>query len=132
MEIRTSFTLPIQCLFCLLLFPLSLAVSIYAASDDIAMPDTMQIVKEGDVGVVVPRGGRIRKESSFMVKEDPEDYASRKFSESETRFQMIEKEIALLKDEVASIKTAAEAVRADSETPAATDQPAEIQITESL
>lgn len=96
------------------------------------MPDTMQIVKEGDVGVVVPRGGRIRKESSFMVKEDPEDYASRKFSESETRFQMIEKEIALLKDEVASIKTAAEAVRADSETPAATDQPAEIQITESL
>lgn len=111
-----------------LLLTLSIAIDGHAASQDLSMPDTMQIVREGDVGVMVPKGGKVRKESSFMVKEDPEDYASRRFSESDGRFERIEKEIAAMKEEIESLKTAVATAGAESESPAASAEPAEIQV----
>lgn len=61
---------------------------------DVNISDDMDVVKEGDVNVMVPKGGQLRKESSFLVKEDADEYASRKFSSVEARFSQLEKEVA--------------------------------------
>ena len=83
------------------------------ANEDVSIPDNMEIIREGDVGVLVPKGGRMRKESSFLVKEDPEDYASRKFMATEERLDKITKEIVTIKDDMKSMREMIDGMKSD-------------------
>lgn len=77
---------------------------------DVNVPDSMDVVKEADVNVMVPKGGRLRKESSFLIKEDADEYASRKFIDLEARFSQIEKEVESQKKDIKSLKETVEKV----------------------
>lgn len=71
---------------------------------DVNISDSMDVVKEGDVNVMVPKGGQLRKESSFLVKEDADEYASRKFINLEARFSQLEKEVASQKKKIETLQ----------------------------
>lgn len=71
---------------------------------DVNVPDSMDVVKEADVNVMVPKGGKLRKESSFLIKEDADEYASRKFINVEERFSQLEKEVASQKKEIKTLQ----------------------------
>jgi len=71
----------------------------------VSIPPGMEIIKEGDVGVVVPKGGRLRKQGSVMLIETADEYASRKFEDADYRFTKIEKEIAVQKKELKDLKS---------------------------
>jgi hypothetical protein len=71
---------------------------------DVNIPNSMDVVKEGDVNVMVPKGGQLRKESSFLVKEDADEYASRKFINLEARFSQLEKEVASQKKKIETLQ----------------------------
>ena len=82
---------------------------------DVVMPDSMEIVKEGDVNVMVPKGGQVRKESSFLIKEDADEYASRRFSEMEIYLREIKNEIEAQKKELNNLKEAVENIKQEKD-----------------
>ena len=53
----------------------------------------MEVIKEGSVNVVVPKGGRLRKQDSVMLIETADEYAARKFKDTDDRFKKLEKEL---------------------------------------
>ncbi|MDP3790743.1 MAG: hypothetical protein Q8R38_01715 [Candidatus Omnitrophota bacterium] len=65
----------------------------YNKIGDVSVPDSMEVIKEGDVNVLVPKGGQLKQESSFLVKEVPDEYASRKFIAMEGYFNEIRMEL---------------------------------------
>ena len=69
-------------------------------SGDVIIPLGMEVIKEGDVNVVVPKGGRLRKQDNVMLIETADEYASRKFADTDDRFKKIEKELERLKSVV--------------------------------
>ncbi len=71
---------------------------------DVNVPGSMDVVKEADVNVMVPKGGQLRRESSFLVKEDADEYASRKFIDLEARFSRLEKEVMSQKSEIKTLQ----------------------------
>lgn len=73
-------------------------------SGDICVPDNMDVVKEADVNVLVPRGGQINKQSSFLVAETPDEYSSRKFVEMEYYLNNIRKEIEVMRRELMELR----------------------------
>lgn len=76
----------------------------YKKIEDVNVPDSMEVIKEGDVNVMVPKGGQLNKESSFLVKEVPDEYASRKFIEMEAYFNDIKKELEEQRKELKDLK----------------------------
>ena len=52
-----------------------------------AVPEGMEIVKSGDVSVLVPKGTKVRYEGSLLVTESIGEYTGRKFSEVEERLK---------------------------------------------
>jgi len=78
----------------------------YKKVGDVNVSDSMDVVKEGDVNVMVPKGGQLRKESSFLIKEDADEYASRKFISLEARFSQLEKEVASQKKKIETLQEA--------------------------
>ncbi len=75
-------------------------------SGDVVIPPGMEVIKEGDVNVVVPLGGRLRKQDSVMLIETADEYASRKFADTDDRFKKIEKELKAQKKEFEDLKSA--------------------------
>lgn len=71
---------------------------------DVIIPPGMETIKEGDVNVVVPKGGQLRKQGSVLLIETADEYASRKFSDTEERFKKIEKELETQKKELEDLK----------------------------
>lgn len=83
--------------------------SVYGAEDDrdsgdVIIPPGMETIKEGDVNVVVPKGGQLRKQGSVMLIETADEYASRKFLDTEEHFKRIEKELETQKKELEDLK----------------------------
>ena len=102
--------IPQKLLFVALLYS-AFAYSICAAqdykknsNDDISMPPEMEITKEGDVNVMVPKGVRLNKQSTVMLIEDTDVYAARKFSENENRMRDIEKELYAQRNELKNLR----------------------------
>ena len=73
---------------------------------DIIVPPGMETIKEGDVNLVVYKGGRMRKQGDVLMTETTDEYASRKFSDTDNRFKKIEKELETQKKELEDLKSA--------------------------
>ncbi|MDO8535935.1 MAG: hypothetical protein Q7S30_02875 [Candidatus Omnitrophota bacterium] len=73
-------------------------------SGDVIIPPGMEVIKEGDVSVVVPKGGRLRKHGSVMLIETADEYASRKFEDTDERFRKMEQELQVQKQELEDLK----------------------------
>ena len=73
-------------------------------SGDVIIPPGMETIKEGDVNVLVPKGGRLRKQNSVMLIETADEYAARKFEDTDDRFENIEKELKTQKEELETQK----------------------------
>ena len=67
---------------------------------DVIIPPGMETIKEGDVNIIVPKGGEIRKQSSVMLIETADEYSALKFLETESRFSNIENELEEQKNEL--------------------------------
>ena len=73
---------------------------------DVFIPPGMEVIKRGDVNIVVPKGGQLRKQDSVMLIETADEYASRKFMDADERFKKIEKELQVQKKEIEDLKSA--------------------------
>lgn len=73
-------------------------------SGDVMIPPGMEVIKEGDVNVVVPKGSRLRRQDNVMLIETADEYASRKFEDTDERFKKIEKELEYQKKELENQK----------------------------
>ncbi|OGW77805.1 MAG: hypothetical protein A3I73_00525 [Omnitrophica bacterium RIFCSPLOWO2_02_FULL_45_16] len=73
-------------------------------SGDVIIPPGMETIKEGNVNIVVPKGGQLRKQNSVLLIETADEYASRKFSDTEEHFKRIEKELETQKKELEVLK----------------------------
>jgi len=82
-------------------------------SGDVIIPPGMEVIKEGDVNVVVPKGGQLRKQDSVMLIETADEYASRKFADTDDRFEKIEKELETQKKELGDLKGAVKKLEED-------------------
>jgi pyruvate/2-oxoacid:ferredoxin oxidoreductase beta subunit len=71
---------------------------------DIAVPSDMEMIKEGDVNLMVYKGARMRKENDVIITETPDEYASRKFLDIEERFKRMEKELGDLKSAIKKLE----------------------------
>lgn len=78
---------------------------------DVIIPDGMETVKKGDVNVILPKNGQIRKQGSVLLIETGDEYASRKFIDTEERFKKIEKDIEDQKKELADLKETVRALK---------------------
>jgi len=72
--------------------------------DNVLIPPGMETIKEGDVNVVVPKGGRLRKQGSVMLIETADEYSARKFEDSDNRFKKMEKNIEAQKKYLRDLK----------------------------
>jgi len=95
-------------LFFICILFISSAYGAYENSNngDINIPPGMEVIKKGDVNVVVPKGGRLRKQNKVTLIETADEYASRKFEDADKRFQRIEKELEAQKKEIEDLKRA--------------------------
>ena len=82
-------------------------------SGDVLIPPGMEVIKEGDVNVVVPKGARLRRQSSVMLIETADEYASRKFEETDERFKKIENKLASQQKELEDLKSAVKKPKED-------------------
>jgi len=82
-------------------------------SGDGAVPPGMESIKEGDVNVVVFKGGKMRKHVDVLMPETTDEYAARKFTDSDYRFEKIEKELAAQKNELSELKSAVKKLEED-------------------
>lgn len=91
-----------------LLFPvflLALSIVAHAKDDSKPTPPGMEILKVGDANILVPKGTRMRKEGDLNVVEDISEYSSRKFLETEKRFDRLELDQIILKNRVEDFLT---------------------------
>lgn len=82
-------------------------------SGDVVIPPGMEVIKEGDVNVVVPKGGRLRKQDSVMLIETADEYASRKFADTDNKFEKIEKKLGDQEKELEYLKIAVKKLEED-------------------
>ena len=82
-------------------------------SDNLIIPLGMETIKEGDVNLVVYKGGRMRKQGDVIMPETTDEYASRKFSDTEEHFKKIEKELKETEKELESLKSAVKKLEED-------------------
>ena len=73
---------------------------------DVVISPGMETIKEGDVNLVVYKGGRLRKQGDVIIPEPTDEYASRKFSDADDRFKKIEKELEETEKELGDLKSA--------------------------
>lgn len=96
--------LPVLLLLCLLPVLSECEEDGYSKIGDVSVPDSMEVIKEGDVNVLVPKGSRLKKESSFLVKEVADEYASRKFADVDGYFSDIRMELEAQKAELKELR----------------------------
>lgn len=82
----------------------------YKMIGNVSVPESMDVVKEADVNILVPKDGQLKKESSFLVKEEPDEYASRKFIEMEGYLNDIRKELEAQKKELKDLREVVEKI----------------------
>jgi hypothetical protein len=80
---------------------------------DVIVSPGMETIKEGDVNLVAYKGGRMRKQGDVIMPEPTEDYASRKFVDTEEHFKRIEKELEAQKKELGDLKSAVKKLEED-------------------
>jgi hypothetical protein len=95
----------------------------YKKNENVSVPSNMEIIKEGDVNVLLPKGSQLQKDSSFLITEPPDGYAARKFLEIEGYIMDLKKEIETQKEELSRLKDAVEAMhqKKDSNPPGSTE-----------
>lgn len=71
---------------------------------DVVTSPGMETIKEGDVNLVVYKGGRPHKQGDVVMTETPDEYTSRKFSSVEEHLKRIEKELEDLKSMVKKLE----------------------------
>lgn len=98
-----SIALLIVVISCFLARPAA-GVADSSSGDNVLIPPGMEIIKEGDVNVVVPKGGQLRQQGSVMLIETADEYSARKFEDTDARFKALEKELAAQKKEVAGLR----------------------------
>lgn len=86
-------------------------------SGDVIIPPGMEVIKEGDVNVVVPKGGRLRRQDSVMLIETADEYAARKFEDTDDRFKKIAKELETQKKELETQKMELEDIKSTAKKP---------------
>lgn len=84
--------------------PLSWAEESLKKIGDVSVPENMDSIQEGNVSVLVPKGGMLEKKSSFMVTEPPDQYVARRFLEFEESFKRIDKELEEQKRELKELR----------------------------
>ncbi len=80
---------------------------------DIVVPPGMETIKEGDVNLVVYKGGRLRKQDDVIMTETTDEYASRKFLDTEERFKRIEKELEAQKKKLGDLESVVKKLEED-------------------
>jgi len=80
--------------------PASANTSYAGSGEVIQIPPGMEVVKQGDVNVVVPKGSQLRKINDLFLIESAEEYAARKFEVVERRLAQLEKDQAEMKKEL--------------------------------
>lgn len=100
------------CIFCEL--PLCQAAD-YRDTEEPSVQEGMDTIKKGDVNILVPKGGQLRKESSFLVKEDADAYASRKYIETTSHLKELQREIEDQKMEIKKMAEIIEEIRKEKE-----------------
>lgn len=83
----------------------------YKKIGNVYVSDSVEVVKEADVNVLVPKGGQLQRQSSFMVKETPDEYAYRKFMEVEGYLKEIKNELEAQRKELNDLKEAVDSMR---------------------
>jgi hypothetical protein len=67
---------------------------------DVEIPPGMELIKEGDVNVVVPKGGKLRKDGGFVLIESAEEYSAREFEKVKEWIAKMGKELESQKKEL--------------------------------
>lgn len=80
---------------------------------DVVVSPGMETIKEGDVNLVVYKGGRPHKQGDVLMTETPDEYTSRKFSDTEEHFKKIERELESQKKEIEDLKSAVKKLEED-------------------
>jgi len=88
-----------------LAFLLAFSIPAHAEDDSEYPPPGMEILKVGDANILVPKGTRLRKEGDLNVVENISEYSSRKFLETEKRFDRLELDQIMLKNRVEDFLT---------------------------
>lgn len=76
----------------------------YKKIGSVYVPGSMDTIKKSDVNLIVPKGGQVQKQSSFLVGETPDEYSSRKFVDVEADIKDIKKELEAQKEELKKLK----------------------------
>lgn len=71
---------------------------------NVLIPPGMETIREGDVAVVVPKGGMLRKQGSVMLIETADEYAARKFLDVESQFKALQEAFEEQKNELEAQK----------------------------
>jgi len=66
----------------------------------IRIPPGMELLKSGDINIVVPKGARLHKVNDLTLIESAEEYAARKFEIAEARLDRLEDELAGMRKEL--------------------------------
>lgn len=98
---------------CFILFMAALLSSVSSYPEEeygnssVVIPPGMEVQKVGSVDVIVPKGGRVNKmneDGSLLIIETPDEYAARKFEDTEARLKRIEGELRAQKEEIERLK----------------------------
>ncbi|MFA5145999.1 MAG: hypothetical protein WC515_01260 [Candidatus Omnitrophota bacterium] len=82
------------------------AYSAEKTESDVRIPAGMEVEKAGDVNIVVPKGGQLRREEGRIYLESTDEYASREFDTVAARLDRIEAEQKALGGEIVLLKEA--------------------------
>lgn len=80
---------------------------------NLIIPQGMEVIKEGDVNLVVYKGGRMGKQGDVIIPESTTEYTSRKFLDTEEHFKKIEEELEKTEKELEDLKNAVKKLEED-------------------
>jgi len=80
-------------------------------SQDVIVPVGMELIKKGDVNILVPKGQSLIKDSSFFVTQNPDEYASRKFMGVDERFERMDEDLDSIKEELKRLREAVDSIK---------------------
>jgi len=66
----------------------------------------MEVIKHGNVNVIVPKGAKVREEGGKLTIEDIGDYTGRKFEETDQRLAAIEETQQELREKIEQLTQA--------------------------
>ena len=64
----------------------------------------MMLWKRGDTSILIPKGGKLKREGTMVFIESDSEYSSRNFQEARRRFRKIEKKQRKMEKELAELK----------------------------